>query len=173
MPTPDRLYLVASKALEVIVAAYATFDPADVAPLPDRRYVADGTAVYDCEQLTVQVERVYSTQGATAQEVVADQNCLGMRSATLAITTLRCVPSINSKGQAPKPDAIAAAARRVLPDPTVQWEALRDGFRSGALAPFDNGLAFEAWQAIGPDGGLSGGVLRVRWSLVAGPIVGS
>lgn len=169
MVSPDRLYAVAAKALAVIEAAYATAG----VDLPGRRYVADGTAVYDCEQLTVQAERVFSTQGSTSQEVVADQNCLGMRSATLAITTLRCVPTLNKSGRPPAPAAIDGAARMVLQDPTIQWEALRLAYRSGDLAPFDNGLAFEAWQGIGPEGGLSGGVLRVRWSLVAGPVFGS
>lgn len=169
MVSPDRLYLVARKALDVIEAAYVELGVA----MPVRRYVADGTAVYDCEQLTVQVERAYSTQGSTSQEVVADQNCLGMRSATLAITTLRCVPSLSSKGRPPSADAVEDAAQRVLPDPTIQWQALREAYRDGDLAPFDNGLAFEAWQGIGPEGGLSGGVLRVRWSLVAAPVFGS
>jgi hypothetical protein len=165
MPAPDRLFAVASKCLAIIEAHYATAN----VELPDRRGVTHGNAIYDCEQLTVQVERTYSIQGAAAAEVVADTNCLGMRAATLAITTLRCVPTQDRGGKPPRPAAEEAAAQVVLQDPTLQWTALREAFKAGGLKPYDHGLAFETWQAIGPDGGLSGGTMRVRWALAAGP----
>lgn len=170
MPPPaDRLYTVASLCLSVIEDHYAEKG----ADLPTRRCVTDGVAIYDCEQLTVQVERVYSITGNAAQESLAEADCLGMRAATLAITTLRCVPTLTSQGKAPTTAKLDASAQRLLADPTLQWNALRQARKAGALAPYNHGLVLENWQGIGPEGGLGGGTMRVRWTLTAGPVAGS
>lgn len=169
MPAPDRLYQVAALCLRVIEDYYA----AEGLDLPTRRCVSDGVAIYDCEQLTVQVERIYSTAGNASAEVIAEADCLGMRAATLAITTLRCAPTLTSAGKAPTTSKIDASAQRVLADPTIQWSALRAARKAGDLAPYNHGLVLEGWQGIGPEGGLSGGTMRVRWALTAGPVLGS
>lgn len=168
-PPPDRIFAVARMALSVIEDAY---EEASV-DMPQRRAVVGGNAIYDCEQLTVQAERVYGINATAAVENPAEEDCLGMRAVLLAITTLRCVPNISDRGKAPKVELLEASALRELGDPTIQWNALRQARKSGALAPFNHGLAFAGWQAIGPDGGLGGGTLRVRWTLTAGPVIGS
>lgn len=168
-PPPDRLYTVAALCLATIEDYYE----AQAQDLPTRRGVADGVAIYDCEQMTVQVERVYSIAGNSAVEELAEADCLGMRAATLAITTLRCAPTLTSQGKAPTTAKIDASAQRVLADPTLQWNALRQARKQGTLAPLNHGLVLEGWQGIGPEGGLSGGTLRVRWALTAGPVLGS
>ena len=157
MPRPERLYDVAHQALTLV---------ADALPnCPARRYVSDGPMLaWDCEQVAVTVESVYGHQGNVASAQVDPVQCLRMSGAVLGVWVVRCAPTMDDDGTPPAAVTIDTNAAVVLGDPIVMLDALTAGLRSGAwLGAY--GLAFEEWTGIGPEGGLTGGVLRVRVDL--------
>lgn len=156
----DRLYLAARALLDAVVAGYAA---AGVA-LPPRQFVSDGTPAWDCEQVTVYVERTFS--GTVAAESTSPMNCLVVRSAQFSIEIARCTP-VFADGWSDAPptgDAIEAVAETVLADPMIVANSIVAAQRAGDLAGKD-GLSLIEWESLGPQGGLVGGRQRVRWQL--------
>jgi len=161
VPRPDRLYTVASQALEIAVAALE----ASAGGAPARRYVSDGPMLaWDCEQVAVTAESTFGHQGNISAPVVDPVQCLAMRGAVLGVWVVRCAPTMDDDGEPPAAAAINANAAVVLADPTVVFDALAAALRDGTWLGA-HGLAFEEWTGIGPEGGLTGGVLRVRVDL--------
>lgn len=153
-------------AADSVLAAVMAGWPAEAEPLPGRSYVNDGQVPWDCEQLTVNVERMFATEGDLALEAIGITSGIGlwMRAAVLAVTLVRCSPKPDGKGNPPKPDDIAPSASRVLRDAEAVWGALGAQFEIGDF-PGCGGLAFESWTAEGPEGGFVGGTTRVRMLL--------
>lgn len=163
MPRPERLYGVARQVLDLVAAAL----DATPAGAPDRRYVSDGPLVaWDCEQLVVAVEGTVSHDGDLMVETPGPVNCLVMRAATLGVWIVRCAPTVEDDGTPPPADDIDANAAVMLADPTVMLDAIVTAYQAGELAGAF-GLALLGWDGVGPEGGLVGGVLRVRVDLTA------
>lgn len=161
---PERLYGIARAVLDVTVDALA----ASEAGAPARAYVSDGPAIaWDCEQVVVTVEGTFGHKGNVAVEDVSPMDCLLMRGVTLGVWVVRCAPTIGETEEDPPPaDDIDANAAAVLADPMVILDGIADAYRAGLLVE-THGMAFQNWTGIGPEGGLVGGVLRVRFDLTA------
>lgn len=161
---PAELYGLAADVLAAIEAGYPAAPSAHA--LPDRRYVSDGPAVADdCADgaLSVAVERMFSHAGDLAEQFVQQQPpepSYALRGVTVAVRLVRCSPVDKMIAVADIEDA----AEVTLADPIRLWNALRAAQASDDLAGC-SGLAFESWEGYGPEGGLAGGVLRVRLGL--------
>lgn len=163
MGDPQRLYLLASQVLETVATGLA--DAGLV--VPARRYVADGNAVaWDCEQLVVSVDSTQGYEGNVAAEQLGPAFAMALRAATLGVWIVRPAPALDDEGTPPPADEIDANAQVVLQDPMVTLECLWRAHAAGELGSC-KGLAFQRWQAIGPSGGLTGGVLRLNVDLSA------
>lgn len=168
-PPVDKLYTLARACLDAIVDRW---DP-DAEPLPGKQYVSNGIVIWDeCEQLAVEVEGTSGSAGDVAAVVSIEQQFaapgFAMRAASVAIWLIRCVHDIKASGAGdvllPSADEMEADAQILLADPTAMMNALVAAAKAGELATC-NGVAFDTWTAQGPDGGLGGGVLRVRLAL--------
>jgi len=92
-----------------------TFEHARV-DVPDRRYIAYGSVVADCEQLTVQLAQLYpGLPGADPSQVA---RCDGPRTAVLIAQLFRKAPvSSGPRGQGPPTaDEITASTIRTVRD---------------------------------------------------------
>lgn len=154
-------------ALQAVVAGWP--DPSDAPALPDRQYVTNGDVMWDCEQLVVQAESTYPTQGdPRVQNYWADDAVLGMRGLVFAVWLIRCVPDIDAQGSEvilPSATAMQDSARDLLGDADSILGILVDAQRAGELAGC-NDLTFDGWTPVGPSGGLGGGVSRWRCGVV-------
>lgn len=160
---PERLYAIARQVLDLAGAALATTE----AGAPARQYVSDGPLVaWDCEQIVVTVENTYSHRGDVSVEDTSPLDCLVMRAAVLGVWVVRCAPTLDDDGTPPDANEIDTNAAIVLADPMVLLDAIVDAYRAGLLLGC-HGLAFQQWQGVGPEGGLTGGVLRLRVDLTA------
>lgn len=152
---------LADRALKAIVDNW----PETSQPLPDRRYVTNGQVFVDCEQLTVGIERIYGTEGVVSAETWnQDAMLFGFKSVVLSVMLLRCVPEIEAVMETvtlPSGDDIDASAGVILGDAVDVWNLLQAAQDADRLAT-TNGLAFQDWNFIGPEGGIAGGVTRVR-----------
>jgi hypothetical protein len=165
-PPPDRLFDLAAAVFDAVVDHFAAAGE----PLPDRRYIADGPPSWDCQQLTVHVERTYGTEGNVAAEVLAPVACLVLRGAVVAVEIVRCCPVVDSSGDEviiPPAAEIEETAHQKLRDAVLMTNAIVAAYRAEAL-PGCHGIAIENWVNSGPQGGLTGGVLRVRIDLAGG-----
>lgn len=114
----EVLYALAHTVLDAIVGVY---EQAGV-DLPARRYVHFGGVAADCEQLTVQVDQLYSgTPGGDANAV---QRCNGPRTAVLSVQLFRPEPTQSgTRGGPPTPEQLDAAARQHLTDAVLLLDA--------------------------------------------------
>ena len=160
----DRVYAIARRVLDTVADGLANAGTPHTPPA--RQYVADGNLVaWDCAQLVVAVDSTQNTDGNPAAEYQGPA-AMAARVATLAIWLLRECPTVDDEGQPPTAAAIDASAQVVLADPTIMLDALWTEYRAGTLIGC-HGLAFQRWQAVGPMGGLTGGVLRLNVDLTA------
>lgn len=164
------LYDTASTILAVVRDAYAaTADPTADPPveavdLPDRQYVVPGiTAAYDCEQLTVTVLSVaVGVPGAAIGVPIA--NCSPMRFATYRLELVRCVPTVDERGDPPKATKLEESAQELLRDLSLLHGAVvagkpRIAARPGedpAIAGIGVPIAIGNATPVGSDGGYGG-----------------
>lgn len=157
-----KLYTVARQVLTVVSGGLS----AAGRPAPSRQYVADGNLVaWDCEQLVVAVDSTQGHQGNVAVEDLGPAFAMAPRAATLGVWLLRSAPMLDDEGTPPAAAEIDANAEIVLADPMVMLWYLWHAHERDELAPC-KGLSFQRWQALGPMGGLTGGVLRLNVDLV-------
>ncbi len=162
-PSPDRIWLLAQAVRDAIHVGYAV----EGVPLPDRQFVSPGLPAWDCELLAVQAERTFGHAGNLATEVLEPQLPAAghaLRGVTCAVWLIRCVPTIHDDGSnvtVPSVTEEEAAAAVILRDAQLLLNVLVAAQRAGDL-PSCSGVAFEQWTNVGPQGGLGGGVLRVR-----------
>lgn len=162
-PDLDLLWNLGSDVLAVL----ATEWPGDAEPLPERRFVASGEVAWDCAQVAVHVVRTFGIEAdLTVEQITAQSASAGFaaRAAAVEVTLLRCVADLDARGNAPSADRITSDAAVVLKDPTAVLNVLVAAHRAGNLGSC-NGLAFETWQSVGPEGGIAGGVTRFRVAL--------
>lgn len=162
-PAPDRWWTVAEQVRTAIVSGY---DTAGV-ELPDRRVITFGPPAADCEMLAVQLERVYGIGGDPTVAVLeskAPAAGFAMRGATFAVWLLRCIPDVDlALDQLVLPSVTdeEAAAAVIFTDAQLLSNVLAAAVKAGGL-PGCASVAIEDWQNIEPQGGLGGGVLRLR-----------
>lgn len=129
--------------------------------------MSPGLPAWDCDTLAVQIERLFSHQGdITTQVFEAREEATGfaMRGAVVAIWLMRCVGTMDNDGSPLPTSEIECDAALVLDDPLLMLHALLDAQEAGTL-PGCAGLAFEDWLSLGPEGGVAGGVMRIRVDL--------
>lgn len=161
MPAHDRLYGIARQILDTASAGLT----AAGLTAPERQYVADGNMVaWDCEQLVVAIVATYSHEGNVAQETQMPAFAMAPRAAEVEVWLARCAPTMDEDGTPAAAEAIDASAGVVLADPMVILDCLWRAHAAGNLASC-KGLVFRRWQAVGPSGGLTGGVLRLAVNL--------
>lgn len=132
--------------------------------LPDRRLVSAGQSPWDCELVNVWVQRDYPTAGgpefATLLSIAAHPGHF-FRAAVLGVQVVRCYPTMSDAGDPPDPTEETLAADLVHGDVDLVWQSLLAASAAGRFSQ-RNGVAYEGWTALGPDGGLAGGVLTVH-----------
>jgi len=162
-PNPDRIWDLAGDVLAAIESGFASDDVS----LPTRRYRTYGVPAIDCEELVVALEASLGTEGAVNQEVTEPLLAKpghAMRSVRFAVWLLRCHPTVQDDGNPPTVTAEEEAAELVMQDAQRLLNVIVAAQRAGDL-PACGGLAFEQWTAITPNGGIGGGVLRLRMML--------
>lgn len=164
MPLPiNALYSLARDALDAVVNHWDV----DAVPLPERQFVSNGLVVWDCEQVAVAIERTFGTDADAASEamITGSMDLVAVRAAQIAVWVLRCVPDMTEADDGevvvPSAGAIEASAQTLLSDSVAAFNALCVAVRADELGTC-SGIAFEGWNIDGPQGGMGGGVLRVR-----------
>ena len=162
-PDPDAIDTLAHAVKDAVIDGYAALSE----PLPAHRVVAPGTPALDCEGLYVFVERTFAHDGNVVQEVLQPMPAaagFSLRACTIGVLLVRCVPVVSQQGQRavpPKAEDEEAAAQQILRDATLVVTILGAAQKAGQLAGC-NSLALENWTSRGPDGGLAGGLHRLR-----------
>jgi hypothetical protein len=162
-----RIYDLLRGTLDAVI----NYWPAAASPLPDRRYVANGTVFWDaCEQVAIEPISTFGDQGdlsATLIEPRPAAAAFAMRYVLAGIWIIRCVHDMDTQGEqiiVPSAAEIEQDAESLLMDPTAVLNAIAEAIAAGEL-PGCGSVAFDQWDAQGPDGGYAGGVLRVRLAL--------
>lgn len=145
--TPEFINTLRDFMHEVLDGIVSVYGQAGL-PLPDRRYVAAGSTVHDCEQLTVSLAQMY--MGAPGDQAQTAVQCDAMRSAMVTIELVRCIPVTGRT--APTVEQIEAAADAQMIDAWMLLEAATavassHGF-GGLLADVTPGEAQGGFQAI-------------------------
>lgn len=166
-PPPDRIYDVCADLLGAIIDRHG-------GELPDRAYVSAMAPPMDCELVATWCERTYSHTGNVVEEVIEPHRSQAshvLRAGMFVVTMYRCTPAVpddvGDQIVLPSTDEEQTAARTLYTDAQRMQNALRAAERAGELAEC-NGLAFDSWTGLGPEGGMVGGELRVRVGLSTG-----
>lgn len=125
MTVPDRTNDVDAlgELLQLTLNSVASVFEVARVDLPERQYVAYGSVVADCEQLTVQLGQLYpGLPGADPSQVA---RCNGPRTAVLVVQLFRCAPvATGPRGQgAPSPRSITDATLRSVKDVWLMLDA--------------------------------------------------
>lgn len=163
---PDWAYDLARSIVTEVVAYYAAAvaaapDDLELQALPPRQFVSEGVPAWDCEQLCLQVERIYVTNGnvAAAETDPILQAKSDKRAMQGSLILLRCAADLDDRDIVPDADEIQKAGRVVLRDAVMMENAIDAAIRAGSLARCRSWSLTE-WVGVGPEGGLVGGVLR-------------
>lgn len=124
--------------LDRVVDTYDSYNM----PVPDRRYWTIGQAVVDCEQIAVTLLQMYI--GAPGDEATEPRRCSDPRSATIAVSVSRIIPTVGPGGKAPSASKIQDAAVVAAYDAWVLLESVRQfdtwessGFGLGVIATIE------------------------------------
>jgi hypothetical protein len=150
-------------ALDALAAVEGYYSGQGV-DLPPRRLVSAGQSPWDCELVNVWVQRDYPTAGGPElSQFTSIRPHAGnfFRAAVLGVQVVRCYPTLDDMGNPPTPEAELEAAELVHLDADLVWEALLAASSIGTFSQ-RNGVAYEGWTSLGPDGGLAGGVLTAH-----------
>ena len=140
------------KAVADIVDHYTT--KVDV-PLPERRYWTIGTTAHDCEQMVLAVQQMFL---GTAENPLETTQCNGPRGLTFTVEVVRCVPTLNNRGQAPASGAIEIAS--ILP--VIDMEIMLD--LTHYFDPYNIGVVVNV-DPIPASGGFHGAIATYSVSL--------
>ena len=166
--------LPASRIFDLLAAcrdAVVTYYALGGIDLPERRVVTPGLPAFDCEGLYVQGERHYAHQGNIGLETLDpldEDGDVFLRALVVSVWLARCTHTQDDDGTIPTADEEESDARLVYADAAYLLNAIVGAVNDGLL-PGCNGLVFESWQGIGPEGGMGGGALRVRLNMDAAP----
>lgn len=159
-PDPSRIWDVCQDVLQAVVTRHG-------APLPSRQYVAAGLPAWDCELVAVWCE---STAGFDANVAVEAVEAIrraaahSMRYGIFVVTVTRCAPALDHRGRPPSVADEETVARLLYEDAQRILNSLLAAEKAGELGDC-NGVAFQQWNTIGPEGGYVAGELRVRIGL--------
>lgn len=145
----DRLYVLGVELLESIVDEFALLG----LPLPPRQYVANGDVAFDCEQLVVTLERVYS--GLPGQETTRRTLLPRLQSAQYAAYLVRCAPVMDDRGRPPEEAAMEASAITLYSDMNVMWRVI------GTIWGNCRDSSIGTVEIVGPSGGYVAALARV------------
>jgi hypothetical protein len=95
-------------------------------------YSGVGLIAWDdcCGQLVVAPERIFRSVDFPAEDTTDERCYAGSIAVTLLASLVRCVPSPDDRGNAPKPAALAAAHKAILDDAAIVWQSM-----NGAIDP--------------------------------------
>jgi hypothetical protein len=102
------------------------------APIRDS-YVAAGTIAWDdcCGVLVVGPERIYRSATFPIEGQTDDQCEFGFLVVDLVVLLMRCVPTIDDRGNPPTPAVMDAAYKAVMFDGAVIWNTVTDSLPQG------------------------------------------
>lgn len=158
----DALSLVNS--LDLILERVVTEFENRGIDLPDVRYWTTGGVAYDCEELVIVWNQIYS--GTPDQQDFQAARCQSPRTAAIDIHLVRCIPTPKGpRATPPTPEQIQAAARQQAID---AW-ALND-IATCCLDHFDptgmGGLGvLVTTDAVPPEGGMAGVITHVTFAV--------
>lgn len=161
----DRPWDLTQAVLAAVQAefALAVVDTPDVA-LPARQFCTTGVVVYDAEQLSVTLIRMYGQSGDDGAETDEPTRCLAWRGAEFEILLLRCAPQIDvlisGEVRAPSAEAYSSFGELVAGDAMRVTRGLLRAYRAETfgVGPV---MSLGKWESVG-EGDLGGGALRVR-----------
>lgn len=148
-----------------VLAAIQTEFTTRARPLPPRQFATTGVVIYDAEQLSVTLIRLFGMEGGEAEYV---QQCTVWRGAEFEVMLLRCAPTVqqmvDGSVRAPTAAQQSTYGELVATDAQVITLGLLAGFRAGSfgLGPT---LTLGSWSATN-EADLGGGALRFKLSLV-------
>lgn len=118
-----------------------TFESANV-PLPARQYWTVGQSAIDCEQLVVTLIQIYL--GPPGDQASSPQRCNMPRTAVMAVTLAREIPTVGQNGRPPSAEKISQAARISAIDAYTLMQSINlldvweeGGFGPGVIATAD------------------------------------
>jgi hypothetical protein len=157
------LGLLCTQALQAIETQYLHLGVA----LPERRLISTGQAPWDCELLNVWVQRDYPAAGGPENAALLSVRSHPghfMRTAVLGIQIVRCYPASPDGTTPPPVEDEEAATELVYGDAEAVWRGLLAASSAKTFSQ-PNGVVYEGWTALGPDGAMAGGVLTVHAQL--------
>jgi hypothetical protein len=127
----DTLYVIARTILD---EAETRLDNAG-RPVPARRYVHAGQTAWDCDQLTVEITRVFAGQpGVEGLGLEDRESCVGLRTVEYLVELVRCFPTLNAAGAAPTMTALDYASQEIATDGWIIVQGLADAAAAGSIA---------------------------------------
>lgn len=160
--SPARLWTAADELLQFAVDVLADNGRA----APDRQYVAEGGVAFDCEQLVVQVARVFL--GAPGEQVTDPVNCSATLVADLTVWLIKCAAPMGDNGEPPSDEEIEAVSQVLLTDGLVLTEGLIRGLQGHQVFTSleSPAVAIGELAPQGPEGGMAGWTLTVSVGLL-------
>lgn len=157
---PDTLlYDLARKLLDAVVAGFADHGVA----LPTNRYVSNGSPAFDCSQVTVNLQRVFS--GSPGAETQGQMGCGPLSVAEFSIDIVRCIPSMDDGANPPSDKTISASAKEIYTDLWILRLVVVEAWRN---EEFGKGLSFSVRSAapLDPSGGMGGSELLISVQVI-------
>lgn len=105
--------------------------------LPERRYWTLAAPAADCEQLVVFLNQAYI--GPPGDEATQPQRCDSVKSASMDVQVIRCIPGPTPRGKAPSAAEIQSGAVQGALDMFILLDSARD---------------FDMWDPAGPSLGV-------------------
>jgi hypothetical protein len=160
---------LATAALNAIITGWPTFPDSEwphKAALPDSAFVALSLPAWDCEQLVVSTERTFGSEGSPSQEriVPIGDGVPWLRVLVLSIQIVRCCATVDANIEGatfPAAQVMTDEALTILTDADLVLHCLIRAQARNELAGC-GGIALENWKALPEQGGLHGGLTRVR-----------
>jgi hypothetical protein len=124
-------------------------------PLPERRYWTIGQTAHDCEQVVLAVQQMFI---GTAEAPLEVSPCSGPRGLTFTLEILRCVPTLDNRGNAPAGEKIEVASVNPVIDMEIMLDlaVYFDPYLTGVLVNVD---------PVPAEGGIHGAICTYTVSL--------
>lgn len=152
---------LADLAEALLTAVEAGFEDAGVG-LPERRFVADGVVVHDCEQVAVALDRLYTTVPRAEDPTQMAGALPVLWFATFVIHVVRCVPTPSgSPAGMPSATAITDMGRSIHTDLWLASRSVRTEWAASRLGGACSALQLEEGRPIAHSGGHGGSTTRV------------
>lgn len=148
---------LAAEVLAAIVAAYAD----EAIDLPARQYVADGPPAYDCEQVVVALVRLYPGLPFLENPSAPVLQATLLRTVTLAVHVVRCIPTVSDRGKAPSAAVLGASGVRVLTDAYMVPTSLVRAWHAGTFRGRCESFGIREAVPAEPSGGFGGTIVTM------------